>query len=250
VAGVVHRPGEGDHLFGGRIVIKADFEELCVTESLFDRARPGAESHLHRRHADTFYVLEGKLAFLVDREEHLLGPGSCVCAPAGVVHAFRSTAPARFLNVHTPDAGFAGNLRELDRGGPGGFDSLDAPIGSGLPGSEAVLRGPAEGERVETGRHAATIRIDRDELSLIEIELEAGAEGPLPYALEQSVEASYVLEGEAVLAIDGEKLPLVAGSFVAVPPGVDRAFSGGTSRSRVLAFLAPGCVPRWLVGEA
>src|SRR6185312_12171035 len=59
--GVVHRAGEGEAVFGGRIVIKANFDELCITESLFPDARPGAESHFHRRHADSFYVLEGGL---------------------------------------------------------------------------------------------------------------------------------------------------------------------------------------------
>ena len=138
-------------MFGGRIVIKADFGELCITESRYDSARLGAGPHLHRQHADSFYVLEGELAVLVRDEEHLVGPGACVCAPPGVVHGFRSTSPARFLNFHTPDAGFAGNLRDLDGGGPGGFDSFDAEVGSGLPASEAVLLGAGEGERRRPG---------------------------------------------------------------------------------------------------
>src|SRR5881296_3517083 len=79
MAGVVHRAGEGEVLFGGRIVIKADFGELCITESWFDSARAGAGPHIHRQHADSFYVLDGELAFLVHDEEHLLGPGACVC---------------------------------------------------------------------------------------------------------------------------------------------------------------------------
>ena len=49
MAGVVHRPGEGEALFGGRIVIKANFDELCITESLFPDARTGAEPHLDRK---------------------------------------------------------------------------------------------------------------------------------------------------------------------------------------------------------
>ena len=65
--GVVHRSGEGEALFGGRIVIKANFDELCITESLFPDARPGADSHFHRQHADSFYVLEGGLAVQLGR---------------------------------------------------------------------------------------------------------------------------------------------------------------------------------------
>jgi quercetin dioxygenase-like cupin family protein len=135
VDGVVLRAGEGEALFGGRIVIKADFGQFSMTESFFPNARPGADPHFHRLHADSFYVLEGNLAVLVEDEEKMLSPGACVCAPPEVVHGFRSTFPARFLNFHTPDGGFAENLRARDRGEPGGFDSIDAPAGTGLPGT-------------------------------------------------------------------------------------------------------------------
>ena len=124
--GVVLRAGEGEALFGGRIVLKATFEQLCITESLFPDARDGAEPHYHRHHADSFYVLEGDLAVLVHDEEKLLEPGAFVTAPPEVVHGFRSTSRARFLNFHTPDGRFAEHLRERDRGEPGGFDSIDA----------------------------------------------------------------------------------------------------------------------------
>src|SRR5439155_4475653 len=103
--GVVLRAGEGEALFGGRIVLKADFDQLTITESLFPDARDGAEPHYHRHHADSFYVLEGGLAVLVRDDEKMLDPHACVCAPPRVVHGFRSTLRARFLNFHTPDGG-------------------------------------------------------------------------------------------------------------------------------------------------
>jgi hypothetical protein len=134
--GVVHRPGEGEALFGGRIVIKANFDELSITESLFPDARLG---------------------------EKMLAPGACVCAPPEVVHGFRSTSRARFLNFHAPDGGFARNLQERDRGG---FDSIDAPPGSGRSGAEALFLPPGEGERLEGKNRIATIKIGREELAL------------------------------------------------------------------------------------
>jgi quercetin dioxygenase-like cupin family protein len=240
MAGIVHRPGEGEALFGGRIVLKADFEQLCITESRFDRARPGAGPHVHRQHADSFYVLEGELAVLVQDEEHLVAPGACVCAPAGVVHGFRSTSPARFLNFHTPDAGFAGNLRALNRGEPEGFDSFDAPVGSGLPGSNATLLHAGEGEELEAHNRLATIKIGREELSLVEFELEPGFEGPEPHTHDDHVDSFYVLEGEAEFLLGGQKLLLGAGSFVAAPPGAEHTFSSGPGRSRLLDVHAPG----------
>jgi quercetin dioxygenase-like cupin family protein len=239
MAGVVHRAGEGETLFGGRIVIKADFEQLCITESHFARAQPGAGPHFHERHADSFYVLEGELALLVQDEERQLGAGASVCAPPGVVHGFRSTSPARFLNFHTPDGGFAENLRARDRGGPGGFDSIDAEVGGGLPGSNAILLHAGDGERLEANQRTATIKIGREELSLIEFELEPGFEGPEPHTHDDHVDSFYVLDGEAEFQLGDEKLRLGAGSFVAAPPGVVHTFSGGPGRSRLLNVHAP-----------
>jgi quercetin dioxygenase-like cupin family protein len=240
MAGVVHKPGEGEALFGGRIVIKADFDELSITESLFPDARPGADSHFHRLHADSFYVLEGGLAVLVDDEEKMLSPGACVCAPREVVHGFRSTSRARFLNFHTPDGGFAANLQARDRSEPGGFDSVDAPPGSGVHGSDAVFLPPGEGERLEGKNRIATIKIGREELALIEFELEPGFEGPDPHTHTDHVDSFYVLEGEPEFQVDGERLRLGAGSFVAAPIGVVHTFSNpGPGRARLLNVHSP-----------
>ena len=250
--GVVHRPGEGKALFGGRIVIKANFDELCITESLFPDARPGADPHFHRQHADSFYVLEGGLAVLVDDEEKMLSPRACVCAPPEVVHGFRSTSRARFLNFHTPDGGFAENLRARNRGEPGGFDSIDAPPGSGRPGSEAVFLPAGEGERLEGNNRVATIKIGREELSLIEFELEPGFEGPDPHNHDDHIDSFYFLEGEAEFLMEDELLRLGAGSFVAAPIGVVHTFSNpGPGRARLLNVHAPSSgFHEWLRKES
>ena len=238
--GVVLGPGEGEALFGGRIVIKASFEQLCLTESLFPDARPGASPHLHREHADSFYVLEGGLAFLVHDEEKMLSAGACVCAPPEVVHGFRSTSPARFLNFHTPDGGFADNLRARNRHEEGGFDSIDAEPGSGLLPTDAVLLGPGEGERLETSIRVATIKIGRDEIALIEFELEPGFEGPDPHSHDDHIDSFYVLEGDAEFSFGDETLRLGAGSYVAAPLGVVHTFGNpGPGRTRLLNIHAP-----------
>ena len=233
-------PGEGEALFGGRIVLKADFKQLCITESLFPNARPGADPHFHRRHADSFYVLEGELAVLVRDEEKLLTPTACVCAPPEVVHGFRSTAPTRFLNFHTPDAGFADNLRERDRGEEGGFDSFDAAAGTGPAATDAIFLGPDEGERLKASTRVATIKIERDELSLVEFELEAGFEGPEPHAHHDHVDSFYVLEGEPQFLLGDETVRLGPGSFVAAPIGFTHTFANpGPDRARLLNMHAP-----------
>ncbi len=238
--GVVLRAGEGDVLFGGRIVIKADFEQLCITESFFPDARPGADPHFHRRHADSFYVLEGGLAVLVRDDEKLLAPHACACAPPEVVHGFRSTSRARFLNFHTPDEGFAENLRARDRSEPGGFDSVDAPAGTGPLATGAIFLPPGEGERLAGDKRSSTIKIGREELSLIEFDLEPGFGGPDPHTHADHIDSFYVLAGEAEFLVGDETLRLGTGSFVAAPPDVVHTFSNpGPGRTRLLNVHAP-----------
>jgi quercetin dioxygenase-like cupin family protein len=238
--GVVLGPGEGESLFAGRIVLKASFGELSITESFFPEARDGASPHFHRRHADSFYVLEGGLAVLVRDEEKLLEPGAFVCAPPEIVHGFRSTVKARFLNFHTPDGGFADNLRARNRGEPGGFDSIDVPAGTGPPADDAVLLPSGEGERLEGRTRVATIKAGREEIALIEFELEPGFEGPDPHTHDDQIDSFYVLDGEVEFLVEGERLRLGAGSFVAAPLGVVHTFGNpGPGRARLLNIHAP-----------
>ncbi len=237
---IVHRAGEGEALFGGRIVLKSALPELTITESVFPDARPGAAPHLHREHADAFYVLEGRLGFLVDDEEHVLGPGGFVYAPPGVVHGFRSLSAARFLNFHTPDGRFAEALRERDRGGPGSFDSVDAAPGSGRPATEAILLDAGAGEALRANHRVATIKVGSDRLSLIEFALEPAFGGPSPHIHDDHTDAFYVLDGAAELLVDGRRVVAEAGSFVAAPPGVEHTFTSGPTGARLLNIHAPG----------
>lgn len=238
--GVVLRPGEGESLFDGRIVLKATFEQLCITESLFPDARDGAEPHFHRRHADSFYVVEGELAVLVRDEEKLVSAGAFVCAPPEIVHGFRSTTRARFLNFHTPDGGFADNLRARNRGEPGGFDSIDVPAGTGPPATDAVYFRAGEGERLGANTRVVTIKVGREELALIEFELQPGFVGPDPHSHDDHIDSFYVLEGEPEFVLGDEKLQLGPGSFVAAPLGVVHTFANpGPQSARLLNTHAP-----------
>jgi quercetin dioxygenase-like cupin family protein len=240
MAGVLLRPGEGESLFNGRIVLKAAFEQLCITESHFPDARDGAEPHFHRRHVDSFYALEGGMAVLVHDEEKLLEPGAFVSAPPQVVHGFRTTSRAVFLNLHTPDGGFADNLRARDRGEEGGFDSVDAAPGSGKPPTDAVFWRPGEGERLEGNSRVATIKTSREEIALIEFELHAGFEGPDAHAHDDHVDSFYVLEGEVDFLVEDEWHRLPAGAFVAAPIGVRHAFANRDGQqARLLNIHAP-----------
>ena len=86
----------------------------------------------------------------------------------------------------------------------------------------------------------ATIKIGREELSLIEFELEPGFEGPDSHTHADHVDSFYVLEGEPEFLVEDKRFRLGAGSYVAAPLGVVHTFSNpGPDRARLLNVHAP-----------
>ena len=82
------------------------------------RSDPGAAAppaHVHDRHAESFYVLEGELLLTVAGQELRAGPGTWAQVPEGVPHTFAvaGDGPARFLDLHTPSCGFGEFTRRL-----------------------------------------------------------------------------------------------------------------------------------------
>src|SRR5687767_6948239 len=72
------------------VLMLSEREELHATWSRFGARLDGASPHVHRRHTDFFYVLEGALTIALgpDLEEVIVPAGSLVVAPPLVVHAF------------------------------------------------------------------------------------------------------------------------------------------------------------------
>jgi len=104
-------PREGELV--GASTVKSARPELSLLE--FDvKPGGGVQPHFHKRHSDSFYVLEGEVEFHVGDEVVHGAPGAYVLAPPGVVHFFRNVSdePARMLNLHTP-GGFVEYRREL-----------------------------------------------------------------------------------------------------------------------------------------
>ncbi len=64
----------------------------------------GVPPHMHEHEDETFYVLDGRVAFTVEGEERMAEPGTAVHLPRGVPHGFRiaGDAPARMLLVIAP----------------------------------------------------------------------------------------------------------------------------------------------------
>lgn len=70
--------------------------------------------HLHRQHAETFYILDGEVNFCIDGDWMTARPGACVHIPPGVPHAvdLPPGGTARMLMIFQP-AGFDQFLAEL-----------------------------------------------------------------------------------------------------------------------------------------
>ena len=87
-------------------------ELLAVTWSRYEPGERGPDPHVHRRHTDEFYVLEGEVVFTAGDDEVVLGPGGFISSPPGARHGFRSAGGrARVLNLHTPGGGFTDGIR-------------------------------------------------------------------------------------------------------------------------------------------
>src|SRR2546423_9939770 len=172
---VLLRPGGGEPITRRprrEVTIKAALWQVTVTESRYASGERGPDPHVHWRHVDAFYVLDGEMEYMFGRENRTVvaGAGACVLIPTGVVHTFgnESEADVRWLNIHAPDGGFAAFLR----GDSSGFDSEDPPPDRGRPADDAVVSGSAGGERFERADRAITIKGAMPELSVLEIELD------------------------------------------------------------------------------
>ena len=101
------------------VTLLADEEELGITSSWSAPGGPSPPPHLHRRHAESFHVLEGEMAFSLDDSELHAEAGDWVHVAPEAVHtfAFPGSDDVRFLNVHTPSCGFGNFLRALHNAG-------------------------------------------------------------------------------------------------------------------------------------
>jgi quercetin dioxygenase-like cupin family protein len=104
----------GGERVGDDVVLLADVDEIAIAEL---SGGPSSPAHVHARHVESFYVLEGELALTVGGRELRARAGAWAQIPPGVPHAVSFTEPSRVLNLHTPSCGFGAFLRALHRGG-------------------------------------------------------------------------------------------------------------------------------------
>jgi quercetin dioxygenase-like cupin family protein len=226
------------------VLIKADLEQIGVTESWFGSRQEGAARHIHHAHVDSFYILEGQLTFLTAGDSLHAAAGEYCFVPPGVTHGFDHDVDneVRYLNLHTPGRGFIESLRA--RRNPETYDQTrydswnppdDAPLG-------AVVVGDGEGDRLESDTRVATIKVGREELAFVEFELQPGFRGPGAHIHKRHADSFYVVSGEPQFRAGNETVRGEPGLFVSAPPGVVHSFSNpGPSPARLVNVHAPSC---------
>ena len=102
-----------DHIFVKVSAADTGGQYTLVEDNL--KANFALGLHMHRYHAETFYILEGSLDFFVDGEWVTAVPGVCLHIPPGIPHACvmsEGYSGARMLMIFQP-AGFDQYLEEL-----------------------------------------------------------------------------------------------------------------------------------------
>jgi mannose-6-phosphate isomerase-like protein (cupin superfamily) len=223
-----------------RVEILSDHDALHATWSRFGPRREGADPHIHRRHTDLFYVLEGELTIRLGLEDEAVAvpAGTLVRVPPLVVHGFRNGTGAelRYLNLHAPGRGFADYMRARRDGRSLTYDQEEPPPEGTRPATEAVFGDSG----LRTDR--AVLLADIEEIGIAEAWEDPGDPSPPPHLHRRHVESFYVLEGELALAAGDRELQAQAGSWVQVPPGVPHAISfPGSVPVRYLNLHTPSC---------
>jgi mannose-6-phosphate isomerase-like protein (cupin superfamily) len=230
---------------GREAVLLTARPQLTVTAYRLAPGQDGPAPHVHHRHTDAFYMLDGELSFVLgpDRERITVGAGGLVAAPPGVVHTFanQSGAEVSFLNLHAPDGGFADYMRGLRDGDPeASFDTDDPPPDGGRPLSEAIVSRAGEGERLRRANRVSLVKSSLPDLFLAEFELDGAFEGPGVHDHEAEVDCFYVTEGRIELTAGDASHELEPHQLASVPPGMSHTFShSGSGGARFLNIHAP-----------
>ena len=101
------RANEGRALraFGHSVVILLDGKQTGETFTAFLNITPpggGPGPHYHEREDEWFYIVEGRVSFLMNGTWTDLFPGDCVYSPRGSVHGFKNNTDQLirvFINI-------------------------------------------------------------------------------------------------------------------------------------------------------
>lgn len=223
-----------------RVEILSDDDAVHATWSRFAAGRDGADLHVHHRHSDLFYVLEGELTVRLGPEgvATAVAAGTLARVPPLVVHGFRNASDAeeRHLNLHAPGRGFADFMRARRDGRSFAYDQFEPPADGGRDPADAVIGG--EEVVVERPGLRATLLADAPEIAIAEIVAQPRA-APAPHVHRDHVESLYVLDGELALTRGAREVRAHAGTWVQIPRDVPHAI-GCDAPARFLELHTPG----------
>jgi quercetin dioxygenase-like cupin family protein len=235
---------EGEVIFRGGeldVTLLVDEEQLAAVDM---RAAPGwgkAPPHVHARHGEALYVLDGQIAVQLEDRVLEVDPESWAFIPPQVVHAVEvaGDAPARFLIFHTPGSGYG----DYVRGDVAEFDQRPAADAvSADPGLVVVRRaGGAEGETITNrpGRRA-TVLVETDEIIISEFHYGAGERGAEPHVHHEHADGFLVVDGEFTFHLRDGSRALPAGTLLYLPPDVIHGFDNASStEARAFNFHVP-----------
>jgi quercetin dioxygenase-like cupin family protein len=97
------------------------------------------------------------------------------------------------------------------------------------------------GEVLERPGRRAVVKVSREEVVLMEFEMEPETDGAGPHFHREHVDAFYVIEGELEVMVDGETVHARPGELVHAAPGVVHSFKNSSAgRVRLLNIHTPG----------
>jgi quercetin dioxygenase-like cupin family protein len=211
------------------VTLLVDLEQLAVVDVRAARGWGTTPPHVHVRHGEALYVLEGELELRLDDRVRRIGPETWAFVPPGVVHTIEtsSDSQARYLVLHAPDSGYG----EYVRGNTFAFDIRPAADAVSADPDLVVLRraGGSEGDTItDRPDRRVTVLVETAELTVSEFHYGPGQRGAQRHVHREHADAFLVLEGELTFHLRDDSRTLPAGTLVVVPPGLVHGFDSGS----------------------
>lgn len=203
------------------------------------------DEHVHSFET-SFYVLEGNPVLYLEARGVTLEPGACGAIPVGAPHAFRSSGPARWIEMASPRPRLDGSdtffLGPTPDGAPTALDARDPRnhnlflLRDGEMDLDVLKRGQAMGAPTVSGSMASAVlaysgiavkmlvdqRLDAQLHTMFMVDYQPGAVAhPHDHPFEESY---YMLEGEVDVIADGDRYTLRPGDVFWTAAGCVHAF--------------------------
>lgn len=224
------------------VVSAADSEgRMSLVESYWLPAF-SVDSHYHKGHAETFYIISGKVEWTIGGITHAMGPGDAVHIPPNTVHSVKTLERMHSLMIYQnggyeDQVAFEAALTPKQRKDPkiealltqiGDFHRAGGPTAvpparAGYPTKGSPVfsfrgqRGSFEEPNVENVELVLTSVQSEGRLSMIESHWLPGFAAP-PHYHAAHAETFYVLDGQVEWTVGGEKHVLNKGDAVHIPP--------------------------------